>query len=338
MDHERILIIGGAGFVGSALAAALTRDGHEVTVLDCFRQYSDPFTADYSAALAYRTGLLVGTTVLRGDACEPFDLLEAYETSCPDRVVHLAAMARAPLNEQHVSEAVGNTVASITATLQMAARHPVRRVLLASSSYVYGDFQYVPCDEGHPTAPTTVYGAAKLAAENITRGVGASLDVPYTIARLIAVYGPGDLNGKLSSQNLAEAARSGYLPIAGARGEGTDYTHIDDVTTGLIAALGSDLAAGHTLNIARGYARSVTEVIDAMTALGYPCKALPERVAGRPRRGALSIRAAHELLGFDPRIDIEEGLADCLRHATGRDTPAGPDERHVPSSSLRRPL
>jgi UDP-glucose 4-epimerase len=315
VEHERILLIGGAGFIGSALAAALIHRGHEVSVLDCFRQYSDPFTADYTAAMGYRAGLLSGARLLRGDACNPLDVLNAFETAIPDRVVHLAAIARAPLNEQLVAEAINTAVSSITITMQLAARNQVRRVLLISSSYVYGNFRYLPCDEDHPAEPTTVYGAAKLSAEAITRALSESLHVPATIARLIAVYGPWDLNGKLSVPNLHEAATTGCLPIAGTSGEGTDYTHIDDVTTGLILALGADEAAGQTINISRGRARTVSDIVETITALGYPVTAQPERVTGRPKRGALSNQRAHDLLGFTPSIDIEDGLADCLQHA-----------------------
>lgn len=325
MSAERVLIVGGAGFLGAALTQSLTRQGYHVTVLDAYRQASDPFTADYTAAMAYRRNQLADADLRRGDACDPTDMLTAFEAAQPDRVVHLAALAHAPLNELHMAEAVHISTASMVNTLQMARRFSTRGVVLASSSYVYGDFQYQPCDEDHPTEPTTAYGAAKLAAEAILRGVGSALHVPWTIVRLIAVYGPWDLNGKLSAQNLAEAATTGQLPIAGTDGDaGTDYTHVDDATTGIELALTHEAAVGQVFNIARGRARTAQEVADVLTGLGYPAQPQRERVAGRPKRGALAIDKARSQLGYTPGIDLERGLAECLTQATKRPAPAIP--------------
>lgn len=325
MNAERVLIVGGAGFLGAALTQSLTRQGHHVTVLDTYRQASDPFTADYTAAMAYRRHQLVDAEKRRGNACDPTDMLTAFEAAQPDRVVHLAALAHAPLNEGHMAEAVHISTSSLVNTLQMASRFRTRRVLLASSSYVYGDFRYRPCDETHPTEPATAYGAAKLAAEAVLRGVGATLHVPWTIVRLIAVYGPWDLNGKLSAQNLTEAAATGQLPIAGTDGDaGTDYTHVDDATKGMTLALTHEAAVGQVFNIARGRARTAQEVADVLTGLGYPTQPQRERVPGRPKRGALAIDKARSQLGYSPTIDLEHSLAECLAQATKRPAPATP--------------
>ncbi len=323
MSAERVLIVGGAGLLGAALAQSLTKQGHHVTVIDCYRQVSDPFTANYTAAMAHRRRQLAGTDLRRGDACDPTDMLTAFEAAQPDRVVHLAALAHAPLNERHIAEAMHISTASLVNTLQLAKRFGTRRVLLASSSYVYGAFRYQPCDEDHPTEPGTAYGAAKLAAEAVLRGVGTSLQVPWTIVRLIAVYGPWDLNGKLSAQNLSEAATTGQLPIAGTDGDaGTDYTHVGDATAGIQLALTHDAGAGEVFNIARGRARTAQEVADVLTALGYPAQPRRERVFGRPKRGALAIDKARFQLGYAPRIDLEHGLAECIAQATTRPAPA----------------
>lgn len=313
--NARVLLVGGAGFIGSALAERLTNDGAQVTVVDDYRQFGDPFTADYTAAMTYRSSQLDGATILRADASDPVEMLSAFDVCRPTHVVHLAAAARAPFNSDHIARAVHDATASIVTTFQLATRHGVRRVLLTSSSYVYGSFAYEPCDEQHATEPVTVYGAAKLAAETLTRALSASLKVPMTICRLIAVYGPWDLNGKLCAPNLAEAIHTGRLPILNIAGGSTDYTHVNDAVDGLTRALFTNAAAGTILNIARGSARTTSEVTTALANLGYPVEASSERVTGRPKRGALDITRARALIGYSPRIDIEAGLEDCLTHA-----------------------
>jgi nucleoside-diphosphate-sugar epimerase len=317
MTDERVLLVGGAGFVGSALAAYLRGKNMNVGVLDSYQQFADPYAADHTAASHYRHLLLQGSQLIRGDARNVVDLQRAIEAIEPTLVVHLAAVARAPLNEELRCDAVTTATVSAANTVQLAARSGVRRVLLVSSSYVYGDFQYDPCDESHPTDPRTTYGATKLSAEILTRAFTEQLGIEHTIVRLIAVYGPWDLNGKLSVQNLREAVSVGVLPIASGPGETTDYTHIDDAVRGLGLALTAPNAAGQTLNISAGHARKPEEVADAITAHGIATRPEPERVGPRPRRGALDISRARQLIGFLPTVSIEDGIGSCLEAALG---------------------
>jgi nucleoside-diphosphate-sugar epimerase len=316
LGTERILVIGGAGFVGSATAARLAAASHEVTVYDAFRRVSDPLMEDWSAALAYRRTLLRDCGIVRGDAACALELSRTLDKVRPDRIIHLGGMASPPLNDLKVVAAVEAAVLPVTNILQLASRFGVKRFLFVSSSYVYGNFAYSPCDEAHPCNPSSVYGAVKLSAEVLTRALGARFGVPTTVARLTAVYGPGDLNGKLSVQNLRQAVTEGVLAIGGTAGEVSDYTYVDDAADGLCRALIAERAAGETINLARSRGWTTAEVVQALEALGCRARPMASKVTGRPKRAILAIDKARCLLGFDPGIDIEAGLARCLKFIT----------------------
>jgi nucleoside-diphosphate-sugar epimerase len=314
MTQENVLLVGGAGFIGSRVAAILRRRGHGVCVLDNFFQAHHPEEANYGRLTALRMRQMgEGVRIVRGDATDPIAVSRAFDELPPQRVLHLAAVTRAPLNDVLAGTAAHVSVASVVTIMNEAARRRAARVVYTSSSYVYGDFERSPCDETHPRRPRSVYGAAKLSGEAFSVALGLQLGVPVTVVRPIAVYGPGDLNGKLSMQNLRRAVEDGIIPLHNVPGETTDFTYVDDVARGLIAALFAERAAGEAFNVAAGRGHTVEELLAVFAKLGHCVTAAAELSArGRPTRGSLSIAKARELLEYSPEVDLERGLAECL--------------------------
>ncbi|MBA4603651.1 NAD-dependent epimerase/dehydratase family protein [Thermoactinomyces mirandus] len=310
---ETVLIIGGAGFIGSKLSQVLRNEGHKVVVLDNFQQYSNPLEINYASVLAYRKQLLEGCEIVRGDATVSFDLINVIENFKPDRVIHLGAVTRADINDANITNSVMFTIMPIIHLMQILQRHPIKRFLYVSSSYVYGNFQYSPCDENHPLNPTSTYGSTKLSAEIYTKALGQRFNVPYTIVRLIAVYGPGDVNGKLSMQNIKSALDSGEIPVMGSLDELADYSYIDDTVSGLMKALFSGQTDGKTLNISSGQGVEMSELIKIFDELGYAVKPKMMPVTkSRPKRGYLSIKFAQELIDYQPTTPLNKGLKKCI--------------------------
>lgn len=312
---EKILVVGGAGLVGSKVVAKLLALGHEVSVFD----FSLPSAgATMPQHVAYRAQFLSGCThVVQGDVGSANDLERSIESVRPDRIVHLAAVPHPPEDDVSRRAALGTTLPPIEMMLSLT-RGYLKQFIYGSTSNIYGDFQYAPADERHPRDPSTVYGSLKLAGELYTRALANDLKVPYSIVRLITVYGPGGMSGKITMPKLLRILQTGEYPT-GSRSDtsGTDYTYVDDVAEGIVRALLMDAAAGETFNIARGHARTAGEVIGVLNALGFNVHAVAKVEAARspsPKRGALSIEKARDILGYAPQVDLEQGLASCIAY------------------------
>lgn len=321
MRSKNVLLIGGAGFIGSRIAQALCGAGHRVWVMDAFLASVATWEQDATGASAYRYRLLESCEgVIQGNARIGPDVGRAFALSKPDLVVHLAAVTRAPLNDSLPCEAIEQLI-GIPTVLSACSSHCVSRYLYVSSSYVYGDFTDNPCTEAHPTRPNTVYGVVKLAGEGLTRSLARRYEVPFTIVRPIAVYGPGDVNGKLSCQNLASAIHRGYLPIGGTAEDERDYTYVDDAAGGIIAALLTGDCEGRTLNVSHGRTHSTGEILRVLACLGYPNVSITQAksvASGAPKRGGLSNRELCGLTGWRPRTGLKRGLTRCIDYVMSK--------------------
>ncbi len=314
---EKVLIIGGAGFIGSKLCEVLVSAGHKVAIIDNFIQYSDPLEVNYSTSLEYRKKMFNKVKIYRADATVAFDLQKCLDDFKPDRIVHLAALTRADINDDNMLGALNRSTLPILTVMEYYRNKPnkIKRFLYVSSSYVYGNFEYSPCDENHPKNPTSTYGGVKYACEVLTSAWGKRYDIPYTIIRPIAAYGPSDLNGKLSMQNIKRVIEKKELYIMGSLDELSDYTFVDDLAEGMKLALFSDKAVGETFNLSSGKGLKVSELIEHFNNLGYEVKPVMAPVLkSRPKRGYLDISKAKKVLNYNPKTSIEEGLSKCIEY------------------------
>lgn len=319
MSQERILVVGGAGFVGSHLCSLLREWDNEVFAFDNFSFAINPLLHENSSCLSsvleHRNKLLQGVTVIRGSSINALDANNAFSIASPTRVIYLAALARAPLNDELIYDSVSFSTVGLSNIVQLCAHYEVKRLLNVSSSYVYGDFQYTPCDEEHPKNPKSVYGAVKYASEIICRALCDRLSVPHTIVRCIAIYGMGDLNGKLSHQNVLTAMQTGVLRINTASDVLSDFTYVSDACKGIALALMMDKGEGEVFNIARGEGRSGADVANIFSHSGYSILSFEKVKLSHktPHRGSLDISKAQSLLNFQPTVNLESGLEMIIR-------------------------
>jgi UDP-glucose 4-epimerase len=191
----------------------------------------------------------------------------------------------------------------------------VRRVVFAGSSAVYGEPRRVPLDEEHPTAPTSPYGVAKLAAEQYTHVLGKLHGVDTVVLRYFNVYGPGQ---DPASEYAAVIPKFITAVLRGARptiyGAGTisrDFVHVDDVVAANLLAARPTCPSGLTCNIATGIATTLTGLLDEVcTATGQPV----EPIYGPPREGDIpesvaDIAAARKALGYEVSVTLGDGIA-----------------------------
>jgi nucleoside-diphosphate-sugar epimerase len=297
----RILVTGGAGFIGSHLVERLLGDGHDVRILDSF-----------ATGRRDNIALLDGAELVEGDV-RSYERAHTAVRGC-DLVLHQAALPSVPRSIQDpLTSAAVNTTGTLNVLL--AARDAgVRRVVFASSSSVYGASQALPKVETMPTAPISPYAVSKLAAEGYCRAFSEVYDLECVALRYFNVFGPRqDPNSQYAAviPRFITAVRDGRRPTV--FGDGThsrDFTYIDNVVDANLLALTADGAAGEVFNVACGERYTLNELLATVgEAVGEAVDAehLPNR-PGDVAHSQADIAKARRILGFEPRIGFVDGV------------------------------
>jgi len=315
-----VLLTGGAGFVGSHVVQSLLEKGHDVAVYDSFLNYVYPLDEGHLYNQKARVeGILDRTELIRGSTQDPDFLSRCVRRIHPTHIIHLAAMPLAKMASEHPEEA-GNAILQGTMNVLQAARDvpDFSRFVYISSSMVYGDFVRVPADEDHPTQPKEVYGGLKLAGEILTRVYSRLYGIDYTIVRPSAVYGPTDNNGRVLATFLENALAGQPLQVRGAE-EALDFTYVTDLAEGIVLATLHPRARGETFNLTRGQGRTLGEAAQIVADLvpGTTIEVV-ERDPTLPSRGRLDDSKARRLIGYEPEVPMEEGLARYLDYLKQR--------------------
>ena len=307
----KILITGGAGFIGSHVARRLLDQGHEVVVFDLFVQYVYPMSAvqQYNAAARFKD-IKDRVRIVRGNTQNLDFLIRTFKEIRPTRIIHLAAMPLVKLAMDHPEEAATAIVQGTINVLQ-AARYvdTVERVVYISSSMVYGDFKTPQVDEEHSTKPKEIYGGLKLSGEILTRVFAQRFGIDFAIVRPSGVYGPTDNNARVLSIFLKNALAGKPLNVHGVA-VAIDFTYVTDIADGIILVAMKPEASMQTFNITRGNSRTTLEAAKIVADLvpGTQINVM-DKEEHLPDRGTLDISRARTLLGYNPRVDLEQGLS-----------------------------
>ncbi len=307
MTPTKILVTGGAGFIGSHVVDRLIELGHGVTVID-----------DLSAGRA--ANLSPAATLYETDIAGPAidDVLRAER---PEVVCHFAAQISVTHSMRDpVADANTNIIGSLN-LLESCVRNGVRKVVYTSSGgAIYGEPQYLPCDEAHPVQPLSYYGASKYAVEKYLHVYKAAHGLDYTALRLGNVYGPRqDPTGEAGVVAIfAQAMLEGRpITIFGTGEQERDFVYVRDVAEAAVAAL--ERGGGESYNIGAGVGASVNRVYALLReGAGYAGEA--SYAAARPGdvfRIYLDASKAREGLGWAPRHSLEDGLRETLRWFAG---------------------
>jgi UDP-glucose 4-epimerase len=302
-ESVRVLVTGGAGFIGHHLVRRLLDRGDDVRVLD-----------NFSSGFAWRLQPFADRiSIIEGSVVRPADL-DVAAASC-EVIFHQAAVASVAqsLTEPALTNEVnvGGTIETILA----AQRHGVRRVILAGSSSVYGVPAELPCRESQRADPQSPYGASKLAAEHYLHTLGTLHDVETVVLRYFNVFGPGqDPSQEYSAvvPRFATAVLAGERPTIYGSGEiSRDFIYVDNVVDANLLAAQASSPTGITVNIASGSRYSLLELLAAINrTVGRTIE--PRFGPGRRADIAHSqadIALAQASLGYSVRVPFEEGIA-----------------------------
>lgn len=307
----KILVTGGAGFIGSFVCRKLVEMNEEPVVYDAFIHYISPFESPYQRYLEKRFENIRDKIVIcRGDTLNKADVRRVIEKYKPERIIHLAALPIADLANVYSEEAI-NTILQGTVNILEVIRDTdyVKRFVYISSSMVYGDFQYVPANEEHPKNPKEVYGGTKYAGEVITQAFGRRYGIEYSIVRPSAVYGPTDVNKRVSQIFIENAIKGEVIKLHNGGHNKLDFSYITDTAEGIILAAFDENGKNEVFNITRGEGRSLLEYVEILRKYFPDIKVVTQSAdVFRPNRGALDISKAKKLLGYNPMQSLEAGI------------------------------
>jgi len=302
LSGKRVVVTGGAGFIGSHVVDALVDQGADVTALD---DLSVGERANLRAAEEQGARFVLGDVRDQG--------VLAGELRRASVVIHMACdNLRASLANPERSHDV-NATGSLRVALA-AAEADVERLVYVSSSEAYGSAVDIPMDESHPLEPTTVYGAAKAAGELYSQACMRAYGLPVTVIRPFNSYGPRSHATGTSAEVIPKFTTrilAGLPPVIFGGGEQTrDFTWVEETARGIVAASASDELVGEAVNIAFGHGVSIREICGLLLEI-LESELEPEIVDPRPGDGDrhyADTTKARTMLGFQPVVSIREGL------------------------------
>ena len=297
------LVTGAAGFLGSALANRLGREGHQVRGID-----------DLSAGDPER--LDPGVLFSRGDIVDRPKLWSLLQEV--DCVYHLAARVVVSESVLYPREYNATNVGGTVSVMEAMRDVGVKRVVFTSSGAVYGDQRKVPLPESLTPDPRSPYAVSKLAAEYYVRTIGALWGIETVILRIFNAYGPGQplppAHPPVVPQFLRQAIRGGSMVLHGNGEQTRDFVYVDDVVEAMVAAATAPSIDRLTINVGSGVETSLKTLAQQVLEVSNSTSEwiLREDQDPGPSRMAADIRLARSKLGYKPHIALQEGLRRML--------------------------
>src|SRR5438067_1339341 len=300
----RVVVTGAAGFIGSHLCERLLQDGHEVVGIDSFNDYyeRDRKEANLQNARKHPAFKLVEADLVTAGLSQAL--------SGASVVFHLAGQpgVRPSWGSQFDRYVQANIVAT-QRLLETLRESPVKRLVFASSSSIYGDAEMFPTKETALPRPVSPYGMTKLAAEHLAFVYMRNFGIPATSLRYFTVYGPRQRPDMAFWRFMEALVENQEIGIFGDGEQTREFTYVSDAVEGTVKAASADVL-GQIINLGGGSRVTVNRVLDTLediTKLKARRKYLPV-APGDPRHTGASINVARERLGWEPRVSLREGL------------------------------
>ena len=300
----RVVVTGAAGFIGSHLCERLLKDGHEVVGIDSFNDYyeRDRKEANLQNARKHPAFKLVEADLVTAGLSQPLTGASV--------VFHLAGQpgVRPSWGSQFDRYVQANIVAT-QRLLETLRESPVKRLVFASSSSIYGDAEMFPTKETALPRPVSPYGMTKLAAEHLAFVYMRNFGIPATSLRYFTVYGPRQRPDMAFWRFMEALVENQEIGIFGDGEQTREFTYVSDAVEGTVKAASADVL-GQIINLGGGSRVTVNRVLDTLediTKLKARRNYLPV-APGDPRHTGASINVARERLGWEQRVSLREGL------------------------------
>jgi dTDP-glucose 4,6-dehydratase len=308
---KRVLVTGAGGFIGSHLVELLVKEGHEVRALVRYNGRDDRGHLD-----RLPDSIKAAIEVHRGDLKDP----EAVRKAVDGRawVFHLGALIAIPYSYENPLDVVQTNVVGTAHVLDACrANANLERVVLTSTSEVYGTAQFVPITESHPLRGQSPYAATKIGSDALGESYHRAFGLPVSILRPFNTFGPRQSARAIIPTIISQALTRPSIKL-GSLDPRRDLTYVKDTALGFLAIAGVEATIGRVVNIGRGDDLTIGELVDKIAKLiGRPITVEADPVRVRPAASEVGrllagTDLARELMGWTPSYSLEQGLAETI--------------------------
>lgn len=311
LKNKKVLVTGADGFIGSHLVEGLLAQGCDVRSFVFYNSFNSWGWLD---TLPPET--LKGLDVFAGDIRDPNGVAEAMQ-GC-DVVFHLAALIAIPFSYHSPDSYVDTNIKGTLNVLQAARKHNVERVLVTSTSEVYGTAQYAPIDEKHPFQGQSPYSATKIGADRLAESFFRSFETPVTIVRPFNTYGPRQSARAVIPTIITQLLLGASELKLGSLSPTRDFNYVKDTVRGFISLAEADEAIGREVNIATGTEVSVGDIARVLIdELNPEARIITADERLRPEASEVfrligDNTQIKSLTSWAPEYDLKSGLRDTI--------------------------
>jgi nucleoside-diphosphate-sugar epimerase len=303
----KFLVTGGMGLIGHNVVQRLEAKEHEVVIVDIMTNYGIIPQDELEYLLDERSKKIKTQHIYRTDISDGEAFDRVVENHRPEVIIHMASFPRQKVVNANPAWGARVMMEGLINICESAKKHGVERVVYISSSMVYGDFEDQVLEDD-PCNPIGQYGIMKLCGEDLVKDYQRRGAFDYAIIRPSAVYGPLDVEDRVVAKFMLTAMRGGVLRVNGVS-ETLDFTYVDDAADGIVAAATRIMSANKTFNITKSHSVSLLEAAEMIVKIvGKGTIETRDKDADFPSRGALNIDRAKTILGYDPKVDVEQGF------------------------------
>jgi dTDP-glucose 4,6-dehydratase len=310
---KKTLVTGAAGFIGSHLVETLVEAGHDVRVLVRYNGRDDRGHLD-----RLPKSVIEAVEVHRGDLKDPEAVRKAVKGQ--EWVLHLGALIAIPYSYQNPLDVVQTNVLGTSHVLDAARdSDTIERVVLTSTSEVYGTAQYVPIDEAHPLVGQSPYAATKIASDALGLSYYRSFQLPVTVLRPFNTFGPRQSARAIIPSIISQALVSPSIRL-GSLDPRRDLTYVKDTASAFLAIAGCDAALGRTVNVGRGEDLTIGELVERIgRIMGVAIEVKSDEQRVRPAKSEVGrllagTALAQELFAWKSKHTLDQGLEATIAY------------------------